>query len=149
MHYELRRPWRDGTTHVAFEPLVFLERLAALVPPPRVHLQTYHGVLAPGSTWRDELLPRGARPCHAGRSSAAHAPGPSPRPPHRYLWAELMRRVFGLDVLRCGVCHSQRRLISVITQRAVIVAILAHLELETDPPPIQSARAPPQLELAF
>ena len=42
-----------------------------------------------------------------------------------------------------------RRLIAVITQRNVIVKILAHLELETDPAPMQPARAPPQLELAF
>ena len=35
-----------------------------------------------------------------------------------------MRRVLGLDVMRCGVCHSQRRLISVIIQREVIVPIL-------------------------
>ena len=47
------------------------------------------------------------------------------------------------------LCHSLRRLIAVITQRHVIVKILAHLELETDPPPVQPARAPPQLELAF
>ena len=40
--YRLRRPWRDGTTHFVFEPLVFLERLAALVPRPRTHLVTYH-----------------------------------------------------------------------------------------------------------
>ena len=40
-------------------------------------------------------------------------------------------------------------LISLITQKEVIVRILAHLNLEMDPPPIQPARAPPQLELAF
>lgn len=40
--YRLRRAWRDGTTHVVFEPLVFLERLAALVPRPRTHLVTFH-----------------------------------------------------------------------------------------------------------
>ena len=135
--------------HVAFAPLVFLERLAALVPPPRVHLQTYHGVLAPGSTWRDEVVPVGDGSRPTSSSGAEHDPGASPRPPHRYLWADLMQEVFGLDVLRCGVCHSQRRLISVITQRDVIVKILAHLGLETDPPLIQPARAPPQLELAF
>ena len=28
--------WRDGTTHVIYEPLELLERLAALVPPPRM-----------------------------------------------------------------------------------------------------------------
>ena len=36
--YTLRRPWRDGTTHIVFDPLTFIERLAALVSRPRVHL---------------------------------------------------------------------------------------------------------------
>ena len=30
--HQLRRPWRDGTTHFIFDPLTFIERLAALVP---------------------------------------------------------------------------------------------------------------------
>ncbi len=55
--YALRRPWRDGTTHFVFDPLTFIERLAALVPRPGVHLVTYHGVLAPASTWRDMIVP--------------------------------------------------------------------------------------------
>jgi len=38
--YELRRAWRDGTTHFVFDPLTFIERLAALVPRPGVHLVT-------------------------------------------------------------------------------------------------------------
>ena len=29
---------RDGTTHFVFDPLTFIERLAALVPRPGVHL---------------------------------------------------------------------------------------------------------------
>ena len=33
--YHLKTPWRDGTTHVVFEPLDFIARLAALVPKPR------------------------------------------------------------------------------------------------------------------
>ncbi|TDJ66127.1 MAG: hypothetical protein E2O39_17020 [Planctomycetota bacterium] len=54
---------RDGTTHVVFEPLVFLERLAALVPPPRMQMQTYHGVswrgLRSATTWcRRSIGPR-------------------------------------------------------------------------------------------
>ena len=60
--------------------------------------------------------------------------GGSTRPSHRYLWANLMRRVIGLDVLRCALCRSQRRLISLIAQKEVIVRILTHLNLETDPP---------------
>jgi len=44
--YALRHPWRDGTTHFVFDPLTFIERLAALVPRPREHQLTYHGALA-------------------------------------------------------------------------------------------------------
>ena len=36
--YRLKHRWRDGTTHVIYEPLELLERLAALVPPPRFNL---------------------------------------------------------------------------------------------------------------
>jgi hypothetical protein len=53
-----------------------------------------------------------------------------------------MRRVFGLDVLRCRTCRSYRRRIALITERTVIVAILSHLGLETDPPATVPARAP-------
>ncbi len=38
VRYTLKTPYRDGTTHVVFEPLDFMARLAALVPKPRVHL---------------------------------------------------------------------------------------------------------------
>jgi len=55
--YELRHRWRDGTTHVAFEPLELIDRLAALVPPPRFHTVRYHGVLASRSKHRAEVVP--------------------------------------------------------------------------------------------
>jgi len=76
---ELRHPWRDGTTHLVFEPLVFLERLAALVPHPREHLLTYHGVLAPASSWRDLVVPPAddqSEPFQAAACAALDAPPP-------------------------------------------------------------------------
>ncbi|HED65252.1 MAG TPA: hypothetical protein ENJ09_06830 [Planctomycetes bacterium] len=36
--HRLRHAWRDGTTHVVFSLLAFLERPAALVPHPSAHL---------------------------------------------------------------------------------------------------------------
>ena len=48
---ELRHPWSDGTTHLLFDPVELLERLAVLTPRPRVHLMLYHGVLAPRAAW--------------------------------------------------------------------------------------------------
>jgi len=34
---KLKTPWRDGTTHLVMSPLEFMQRLAALVPRPRLH----------------------------------------------------------------------------------------------------------------
>ena len=42
---QLKTPYRDGTTHVFFQPLDFIARLDALVPKPRVNLTRYHSVL--------------------------------------------------------------------------------------------------------
>ena len=51
VRYQLKTPYRDGTTHVIFEPLDFIARLAALVPKPRVNLTRFHGVFAPNSQY--------------------------------------------------------------------------------------------------
>jgi hypothetical protein len=56
--YSLKKTWRDGSTHVVMEPQVLIERLLALVPRPRKHLVTYHGVLAPGASLRHRVVPR-------------------------------------------------------------------------------------------
>ena len=40
----LKTPYRDGTTHLVMSPLEFMQRLAALVPRPRLHLIRFHGV---------------------------------------------------------------------------------------------------------
>jgi hypothetical protein len=45
VRYHLKTPYRDGTTHVIFEPLDFIAKLAAMVPRPRVNLTRFHGVL--------------------------------------------------------------------------------------------------------
>ena len=51
---ELKRPWSDGTTPLLFEPLEFLEKLAALTPRPEINLVL--GVLAPHAQWRAEVV---------------------------------------------------------------------------------------------
>lgn len=46
----LKTPYRDGTKHIVLSPLEFMQRLAALVPRPRLNLIRLHGVLAPNAT---------------------------------------------------------------------------------------------------
>ena len=59
VRYELKTPWRNGTTHIIFEPLDFVSRLVSLVPKPRVNLIRFHGVFAPNSKYRAKVTPAG------------------------------------------------------------------------------------------
>jgi hypothetical protein len=43
----LRKPWRAGTRAIRFEPSELLEKLAAMMPRPRVNLLIHHGAFAP------------------------------------------------------------------------------------------------------
>ncbi|MEW6747826.1 MAG: transposase, partial [Planctomycetota bacterium] len=54
---ELRRPYSDGSTHVLFAPLTFIDKLAALIPPPYFNHVTYHGLLAPNAPDRAAVVP--------------------------------------------------------------------------------------------
>jgi hypothetical protein len=137
--YRLRRRWRDGTEAIVLDPLTFLERLAALVPRPRAHQLTYHGVLAPAAAWRDLVVPGSP----ARRLATSHTPR------QRLTWAELLKRVFAIDVLTCPDCGGLRKLIALIHDGPVVKRILTHLGLPTEPPELAPARAPPQPDFAW
>jgi hypothetical protein len=57
VRYRLKEPFRDGTTHVEFDPAELAERLAALVPDGGRHRIGYHGILAPRAAARWRVLP--------------------------------------------------------------------------------------------
>jgi DNA-directed RNA polymerase subunit RPC12/RpoP len=100
-------------------PYEFIARLAALVPHPREHQLTYHGVLAPASPLRDAVVPQ--RPVPRDADGSSDAPDANPYIP----WAELLKRVFAEDVLRCPRCGGRRHMISVVTDPEVVRKVLA------------------------
>jgi hypothetical protein len=87
---QLKSPYKDGTTHIVMEPLEFMERLAALVPRPRLHLIRFHGVLAPNAKLRRQIVPAPPQRAAETSSEGAHAQGA----PARMSWARLLKRVF-------------------------------------------------------
>jgi hypothetical protein len=144
--YELRHPWRDGTTHVAFLPLELMEKLAALVPPPRVNLVRYHGVLAPAARHRADVVPEVEKSedlesveKNADARSRGSEDEKAETRRRNYSWAELMRRVFAIDVLQCPKCQGRMRVLAAIHSPEAIMAILKCLGLTGRSPPI----APP------
>lgn len=76
LRYTFRRPWRDGTTAIVLEPDTLIERLAALIPRPGIHLLTYHGILAPAASYRDLVVPQPDEDENGDREPAAHIAGP-------------------------------------------------------------------------
>src|SRR3989442_7660579 len=127
-------PWSDGTTGMRLAPVELVEKLAALVPLPRVHLVRYGGCLAPHSHLRGASRPTPRQQGLDGEEAWPTAP--------RWSWARLLQRVFGFEMAHCPFCHQGTlRIIAVITQGEVIGKILHHLKLAVDPPPITPVRS--------
>ena len=98
---KLKTPWRDGTTHLVMSPLEFMQRLAALVPRPRLHLIRFHGVLAPNAKLRALVVPQEPEPpAPAAPPAECEAPC-AHRRPVRLSWAKLLKRVFEIDMEHC------------------------------------------------
>ena len=137
----------DGTRSILFDPLTFIEKLCALVPPPRANLVTYHGVLAPNAAWRARVTPPAASTgLHPSQKKCSKTPlgeASAPEKARRYTWAALLKRVFKIDSLLCPSCKGRRKLIAFITEAPVIRAILECLNLASDPPVLSVARWPP------
>ena len=70
-------------------------------------------------------------------------PTPAARSTRNVLWAKLMQRSFGFDVLACPRCGDRLELIALIDNPAVIRRMLSHLGLPTEVPPACPARPPP------
>ena len=143
---KLKTPRRDGTTHLVMSPLEFMQRLAALVPRPRLHLIRFHGVLAPNAKLRALVMPQGPAEQEQATEAAAATEcelEPVQVRPHRLSWARLLKRVFDFDMQHCLNCGAgDLKIIAAILERPVIEKILQHLGLEPQPPPRAPAREP-------
>ena len=131
---ELKRAWHGGTRELVFEPLEFLERLAAMTPRPETNLLICHGVSAARARWRARAVAYGRRVPEPTASTAPLAAGQDgtgvkTASPGAWSWAALMHRAFGIDELACAHCGGRLRLIAPLHDPAVIRKIFAHLGL--------------------
>ena len=146
--YRLKRPWPDGRTELVLEPVAFLRRLVGIIPPPRRHLVRYSGVFGPASKDRAKLraLVPVAPPDATSEPACIATTTPRGSRASRLPWAELLRRVFADDVLRCP-CGGRRSVVAVIADPGVARTLLAALGLPADPVRFAPARDGPQAEL--
>ncbi len=134
---------------VAVTTLSLLEKLVPLIPPTYANLTRLHGVFAPTSRLR--VVPRPTTtttktepttPPSAPLSSPAASPKSTSVPStYRLDWSALLKRVFGVDVLKCSRCQDQMRVIACIEEPDVAKKILVHLGLRAETLP--TLQAPP------
>ncbi|MCP4202270.1 MAG: hypothetical protein GY769_10070 [bacterium] len=147
IRYQYKRPAPNGKHETECEPVEFLAKLAALIPPPRKHLTRYHGVFAPNHAWRNRIVPTvSSATASASSEEPAAVPEAEKRVPatelaRRLDWATLLMRVFAMDVLECPKCDGRMRVLAFITEPDVIERNLTHLDLPTEPPCF--SRSPP------
>ena len=111
---------------------------------PRLHLIRYHGVLAPHAADRDLIVPAANATDGAAPATANTVPL---SPVQRLKWAQLLARMLSLDITICPRCGGTMRLVAALTDPHSIRTYLTGVGLPADPPPISSARPPPQREL--
>jgi hypothetical protein len=161
VRYQLKTPYKDGTTHVTFEPLDFMYRrygmpraqgcagavIARLAAPvPRVNLTRFHGVFAPNSKHRALVTP--AKRGKGNKPKGADETQDQTQAERRVAmtWAQRLKRVFNIDIETCRECGSSVKIIACIEDPMVIKKILDHLreKAETnEPKPLPESRAPP------
>lgn len=135
---KLKTKYSDGTSHLLFSGLEFVEKLAALVPPPRIHLTRFHGCLAPHAKIRSQIVPKKEEAEDGNvNQDAAKAIDPDEKPrKKRMSWAELLARVFAIDMKHCPKCSGDLKIVSAVLEGHAIRKILGHLGIPDTPPHI-------------
>ena len=130
---QLKTPYSDGTTHIALTHFELIERLCALVPRPGTHRVKYHGVFASASPHRSLVVPVPAD-VEAAEADEREAETSARQEPNsdslvgkrrrirRLLWAELLKRTFGVDPKQCPDCGGRMKMIATIMRADVVKA---------------------------
>ena len=164
--YRLPKALPDGATQLSLTPLELLDRLAALMPLPRLHRHRYHGVLAPNAPWLAQVTamaagtlaqaPSETTPTTAclpaGRSAMSTGDRAAETVHRSYatsLWAMLLARIYEVFPLVCPHCGAPMRILAFVTDTASVIRILGHLGEPTQPPRVAPARGPPESAARF
>ena len=141
----LKREWSDGTSALVFSTAELVERLVALVPPPRANQVIYRGVLAANAAWRAEVAPSPPpEPRDATKARRATRLTRHPRmrlAGERPSWSDLVGRVFRVDGFACPSCGGPLTLRCRVLNPRATRRILDGLRRATGPPGASLTRA--------
>ena len=120
--YRMKKADRRGNTMLVLSPLELMMRLSSLIPAPGHPARKYFGILAGGAKDRAKVVPAPTvgkrRHCDNGKPRAQTA---SP-----VKWADLLKRVWGIQALECARCGATMTAVAVIENPEEITRYLAH-----------------------
>ena len=138
---KLKTAYSDGTSHLLFTPGEFIEKLSAIIPPPKSHLVKWSGVFAPNSPCRSKIVLKPEE--KKGRPVKSDCTDQSPI--KNSSWSKMLAKVFQVDVTQCQHCKGEMSIVAAIIKPSEVARYLKHLGIEHEPP----ARAPPIYQQDF
>jgi hypothetical protein len=126
---ELKSEWSDGTRAMCFTPHEFIEKLIAIIPPPRIHGVRFHGVLAPSAEDRKKVVPHKVEPPAQGELFEVKCKNRI----KRASWAELLKRTFQVDLSTCLLCGGEVKFQKVVLKKSEIIETLTAAGLSPTP----------------
>ena len=146
--YESPKPGPGGRVSQILTPLELMDRLAALIPPPRRHRHRYYGVLAPNSPLRPAVTALSVVPKPPPAAADAVAEESPVSRAARVVWSMLLARIYEVFPLTCPKCGGEMRIIAFIDDPTEVKKILTHLGEPAAAPLLAAARGPPLWEAA-
>jgi hypothetical protein len=135
--YRLKKPDRKGNTVLVLTPVELMMRLTSLIPAPGHPTRKYFGILAGGAKDRKNVVPQAT---HRKRGhSHPDKIGPVQSP---VKWADLLKRIWGMDALECPKCGATMSAMAVMQDAAEIARYLGHVGQSTV---FERARGPPEM----
>ncbi|MCX6107602.1 MAG: transposase [Proteobacteria bacterium] len=125
----LKTPWANGITHLAFIPSEFIEKLVALIPPPRSHLVLWAGVFAPNSPYRKDITLRPEIKKGFQFNNDAKK-GEKKSQFKNYTWSKILAQVFKVDVTKYDQCGGNLVKVCAVTDLMQARRYLKHVGLD-------------------
>ncbi len=130
--YRLPKPCHTGKTSIQLDPLEFLDKIAALIPPPRRHRHHYHGAFAPNSPLRRSISTAAIQtPIKIAPPALQGAAQKTTKV--SFTWAKLIARIYEVDPLLC-TCGKEIKITKIVTNPTEIWRILTKIGWPTTTP---------------
>jgi len=163
--YRLKSGNTDGQTHLILSPIEFIQRLAQLIPPPRVHRNVYYGAIAPNCRLRPYVIKQAGPAAlteltlkqakeKMGLAQTQQLPTDISLQPEKQTaerkrkasraWAMLLARIYEVLPLICNNCKQPMKIVAFVTHPQTIKTILNAIGEDPQLPSLAKPRAPPE-----